>query len=150
MDENKERKDVVSIRGINRELYQKLSIFAKEAGITVGEAINNAIAAFLGTIEGLRVSGKELFEGIQKGMNIYIGDIDDLEICAKDLESIEEPVILRNIKKLTIAEDVDQELFNKKIKRIINVEELIIHDKLSKFQILAKCFGIKKLTVKKV
>jgi hypothetical protein len=149
MSEEKENKEIISIRGVNKDLYQKLSAYAKEAGMTVGEAINNAMASFLATLEGIRTTGRELIEGIQKGMNIYIGDIDELKIEARDLNEVENPVILRNIKRLEIAEDVDQELFNKKIRRIVNVDELIIHDKLSKFQVLAKSFRIKKLTVKK-
>lgn len=149
MDEEKENKEIISIRGVNKDLYQKLSAYAKEAGMTVGEAINNAMAAFLATLEGIKTTGRELIEGLQKGMNIYIGDIDELKVEARDLKEVENPVILRNIKKLEIADDVDQELFNKKIKRIVNVDELIIHEKLSKFQILAKSFRIKKLIVRK-
>jgi|GEM_PF-592513 len=149
MDDEKENKDIISIRGVNKDLYQKLSAYAKEAGMNIGEVINNAMAAFLATIEGIRTTSRELIEGIQKGMNIYIGDIDELKVEARDLEEVENPVILRNIKKLEISEDIDQELFNRKIKRIVNVDELVIHDKLSKFQVLARSFRIKRLTVRK-
>jgi len=149
MDDEKENKDIISIRGVNKDLYQKLSAYAKEAGMNIGEVINNAMAAFLATIEGIRTTSRELIEGIQKGMNIYIGDIDELKVEARDLEEVENLVILRNIKKLEISEDIDQELFNRKIKRIVNVDELVIHGKLSKFQVLAKSFRIKRLTVRK-
>lgn len=148
-DKDKDVKKVISIRGVNRDLYYKLGLFAKETGITIGEAVNNAMAAFLGTIEGIRISGRELIEGLQKGMNMYIGDIEELIIERKDLENMDNPIVLRNIKKLVFSEDVDQELFNKKIRRIINVQELVIPEKLSKFQVLARGFGIKKLAVSK-
>lgn len=149
-DKNVKERETISIRGVNRDLYHRLGLFAKETGITIGEAVNNAMAAFLGTIEEIKTSGKELIEGLQKGMNMYIGDIEELTVEREDLENVDTSIVLRNIKKLEFSEDIDQELFNKKIRRIINIEELIIPEKLSKFQVLAKGFGIKKLTVKRI
>ncbi len=149
MSEDNAKKEVISIRGIDKELYHKIGLFAKETGMTIGEVINNAMATFLGTLEEIRISGKELIEGFQKGMNMYIGDIEELTIERGDLENVDTSVVFRNIKKLKFTDDIDQELFNRKIKRLINIDELIIPEKLSKFQVLSRSIGIKRLSMRK-
>ena len=54
------------------------------------------------------------------------------------LESLEKPVIFKNINKLTFAEDVDWSTFRDYIEEIKNVKELTVPNTLTELQVLAR------------
>jgi|Deesub1362B_J571_1020462.scaffolds.fasta_scaffold00005_27 predicted DNA-binding protein len=146
---SKEKKEVVSIRGVDKELYQQLSAFAKEVGKTVGEVINEAMAIFISLKEGLSEAGGKFVEELEKTISTYIGNIDEISVSKEDLQDIKGSIIFRNIGKLIFTDDIDNELFQKKVKRIINVNELVIPKSLSKMKVLSKSMHIKKVVVAK-
>lgn len=146
-EEREERREIVSIRGVDRELYQQLSAFAKEAGKTIGEVINEAMAIFISLKEGLTGAGERFVESMEKAVSTYIGNIDELSVSRDDLMDVKGNVVFRNIGRLLFAEDVDNDIFQGKVKRIINVNELVIPKHLSKLRVLSRSMHIKRIVV---
>ena len=137
-----EEKRPISIRGINRKLYEEMSILAKELGKTVGELLNEAMETFLALREGIREVKGAIREGLETSRSIVISNIDDLTLSASDLKDVKGTLIIRNIKRLKFEPDISQDLFDEKIRRIIRVDKLIIPKSLSKVKVLAKCLFV--------
>ena len=155
MEERNKR--TMTIRGIDKDLYDRAVALAKETGRTVGEVINEALRLILSlasttasTAKELGVStfelGKAAVEGMKEGLNIYeISDIEEIELTKDDLENIEGIVRLRNIKRLVFSNDITEELIDKKIHSIVMCDEIIIPRHIRKLKVLKKCKFIKKI-----
>jgi len=147
-EEKEERKKIISIRGIDTRLYEELGKIARELGKTVGEMINEAITLFITLKEGLGVMGEAITQELEKTKPTIIGDIEELKLTAKDLEETKGKIIIKNVKKLELTEDITPQQINEKIRKIIKVDELIIPKTIPKTQILTKAIYIKKITEK--
>ncbi len=141
------KKDIITIRGINRELYNKAVSAARELGMSVGDFINRALSLFLSTVEGVKATHEGFVEGVQRQLGLYVGDIEELDVSSDDLKSVTTAVTFRNIKKLRFDKSVDQELFNEKVRKLVNIDELIIHKGLSKFQVLSRALNVKRVVI---
>lgn len=141
-EEGGEEKKIISIRGIDKKLYEELSRMAKELGKTVGELINEAMAFIISLREGVEAAGIKFKEGLESSLCIHISNLGELTVTRKDLEDAYKPVIFRDIKTLKFSENIDEELFEDKVKRIIKVNTLIIPNNLSKIKVLSKCLYV--------
>ncbi len=119
----------VTIRGIDDQTYLKFSARATLEGVAVGELTTRAMNEYLEKDQG----------------KIYrIGNLEDISINRKDLESLDGVVILQNIERLTLEDDLDWPLVNERIRSIENVETLVLSKGVSKFQILTKARNVEK------
>ncbi len=119
----------VTIRGIDDQTYLKFSARATLEGVAVGELTTRAMNEYL---------EKDL------GKIYRIGNLEDISINRKDLESLDGVVILQNIERLTLEDDLDWPLVNERIRSIENVETLVLSKGVSKFQILTKARNVEK------
>lgn len=166
--ENEERSKVYTIRGLDRDLYERFVKTAKELGVTVGDLMNMAMADFLVTLEASKDVSQRVSQGFSRFVEALksahasamkaltsavadfdlISDINELTVTKADLESLERPVVFSNIKRLTFADDVDISTFNSKVRSIKLVDELVVPKGLPVLQVARKCQLVRKITVK--
>lgn len=139
-------KKPISVRGVDRSLYDEALKIARETGRNIGEVINEALKLLLAFYEG--VSEKVTFESGSPGVE-EISGVEELVVSEEDLRSASRPVIFKNIKKLKFAENVTQETFNNKVHLIVTCDEVIIPRTLSKLEVAKKCRLVKKLHYEK-
>lgn len=122
----------VTIRGIDDGIYRRFSAEARNRGIAIGKLVTLAMSNLLEV----------------KPMGNYRIENMDEEVIAtkKELESLEKPVIFKNITKLTFTEDVDWQTFRDHVERMENIEELNVQGTVTKLQILAKSKHVAKIT----
>jgi len=137
-----ESKKPISVRGVDRNLYDEALKLARETGRTIGEVINEALKLLLAFYEG--VSEKVTFESEPPGVE-EISGVEELTISEEDLKSAGSPMIFKNIKKLRFSENVTQDTFNNKVHLIITCDEVIIPRTLSKLEVAKKCRLVRKL-----
>ena len=143
-----EEKKPITIRGIDRRLYEEMVARARKLGKTVGELINEAMELFLAFREGVKEVHEAVLEGLEEARLAVISDVEELSLSAKDLGEVKGKLLIRNIGKLIFEDDVTQELFDEKVRRIIRVNEVIIPKSLSKIKVLSKCLYVKTLKSK--
>ncbi|HNU35012.1 MAG TPA: hypothetical protein PKJ15_00295 [Methanomassiliicoccales archaeon] len=120
----------VTIRGIDDQTYLKFSARATLEGVAIGELATRAMNEYLDKDQG----------------KIYrIGNLEDIAINRNDLESLDGAVILQNIERLTLEDDLDWKLVNERIRSIENVEMLVLPKGISKFQMLTKARNVEKI-----
>ena len=154
-----EEKKPISIRGVDKELYKKITLLARESGKTIGELINEAMKLLLTTTSaaleaaakaGTAVTelGKSVAEGVKEGVTDYIEvkDINELVLNADDLRRLDKPLVLRNIGRLVISNNVPFELFDRVVKSIVLVDEVVVPSSYPKLLVAARCRFVKKIT----
>lgn len=124
----------VTIRGIDDETYSRFAAEAKRRGVSIGELTTQAMSSFIAA---------------DTGPSYRIGDIDALTVSRSDLESLEGPVTLENIDMLEFDGTVDWPTFSQKVKRIENVDLVVLSKGLSKFQVLTKSKNVSLIRSKK-
>ncbi|HDJ89468.1 MAG TPA: hypothetical protein ENG40_02080, partial [Thermoprotei archaeon] len=96
-------KKVVSIRGIDEDLYRRATVFARETGKTIGEIINESLRLLLSIADfsskSISVLLSELKEGlIESGlMSVIIKNLDEVSLNERDLKESDRPIVLTNI-----------------------------------------------------
>ncbi|BAB67558.1 hypothetical protein [Sulfurisphaera tokodaii] len=152
-----ENKKTVTIRGVNRDLYERMVNVARNSGKTVGEVMNQAMMTFLGlagkvgekideaTQKAINV-GKAFVEGYNEaGKNIFIvSDLEELRITKNEIIGLGKPVSFRNIKRL-ILDDIDQQTIDQYIDSIITVDEVVVPSSVNKLLLLQKCKFVKRV-----
>ena len=120
----------VTIRGIDDQTYLKFSAQATLEGVPIGELTTRAMQAYLEKDQG----------------KVYrIGNIEDIAINRNDLESLDGAVVLQDIERLTLMDDLDWPLVNERIRSIDNVEILVLPKGISKFQMLTKARNVEDI-----
>ncbi len=145
---SEEEKRPISIRGVDRRLYEEMVVLARDLGKTIGELLNDAMALFLTFKEGAKEIKGAVAEGLEKVKPVVISNVEELVLNADDLREVKGVLLIRNVKKLEFGDDVTQALFDEKVKRIIKVDELIIPKSLSKIRVLAKSLFVKLVKIK--
>lgn len=132
MSKGKEEKTSITIRGVDKDLYNRLSILARETGKTIGELVNESMRLMLSFTDSLGKTitsfGESLREGWREARDKYleISLLDELVVTRKDLEELDKPVIFKNVKRIVISDDIPYELFEEKVREIIMCKEVII------------------------
>jgi len=153
-----EKFGIISIRGVNKEIYKQLTSLSKELGKSVGELVNEAFKLYLSVVEGSEIAARKIvtalsefkkaFEkGVEEGRIGIIRGIDELEVSKKDLESYGKPVTFTMINKLKFSSDIDMEAFEKYVEGIIMCNEVIVPSTLPKLLVGSKCRQVKKIVV---
>ena len=149
-EENKEK--IITIRGIDKDLYKRALVIARKSGKTVGEVINSSLKMLISSIGTTSNVVSNILNEFQKGVklatSIIISNLDELTITKKDLENIDKPIILSSIKRIVIDNDIPFDLFNSKVQSISDCDELVIPDNYPKLSVLSKCKFVKKVTYK--
>lgn len=164
MNEREERKvsyvvttKDVTIRGVNPELYNSVAELSRRLGISIGEAINEAMKLFLDArsglitsigplLEGMRTAGKSIGEGLSNLTPVPISDVEEMELSKEDFEKFGRRVLITNVRKLILSQDVDEKTIEKYVAVIRNCEEVSFPKGLSKLLALSKCRNVKKVS----
>jgi len=168
VEEIKKEKKMLTVRGIDPEVYERFTKVASELGTNVGELMNEAMKIFLSLVEigeekgekvgkqvgkvgaklisaPLKVAGS-VIEGA-KNFDIITG-VSELEITKMDLESIEKPVLFINIHKLVFEDDVTWDVLNSKVRSIKIVDEVVIPKHIPKLLLAKKCMMVKRIVAR--
>ncbi len=159
---SREEKKTITIRGIDKSLYEQIAKIARDSGKTIGEVINEAMRCFLSLTlatvkagskiaESIMAVGRAFSEGIKEGMEnvCEVSGVEELSINKEDLESIEEPLVFKNIKKLKFSDDIPYDLFDKKVYSIIYCDEVIVPPTYPKLKVVKKCRLVKRIITAK-
>lgn len=146
----------VTIRGINPELYRGIAELARRLGISIGEAINEAMKLFLDVrgvatgvqplVEGIRNAGKALEKGISDLAPVVISGVEEIELNRSDFEGFGKRVLITDVRKLIISQDVDDKTLERYVALIRNCEEVSFPRTISKLLALSKCRGVNKVS----
>lgn len=131
-----EEKSTVTIRGIDKRIYNKLSGLAKELDKTVGELINDAMA--------LVITLKGRIEGIGSTV-LLIDGVEKLEISARDLEELDKKVLIQNVEQLILSDDIETRLVKDKIYKLMNIKKLRVLGSVNKLMLYSKCINVKEI-----
>ncbi|MCY0874658.1 MAG: hypothetical protein OWQ47_07000, partial [Acidianus infernus] len=134
-NEDEKNKKTVTIRGVDKSIYERAVMAARETGRTVGEIVNQALSSFLGltskatsavsqVVQGVKETGKSFVQGFEDAKKdvVVISDVQELSVTRDEILQVGKPISFRNIKKLTL--NIDQEALNY-IDSIIGVDELV-------------------------
>lgn len=151
----KEEKVSITIRGIDKELYENISKKAKELNITIGNLFNEAMKEFLSMLD----DGLDAFQKITdrtvtsiranipaQTSSIIIKNIGEIKLTAADLSKADKPIIIINVKKVELSNDVTEELFREKIKAIKFSDEVVVPKNISIILVAQRCQLVKKIT----
>ncbi len=138
---------VVTIRGLNEELYRRAAALAKTTGRTVGEVMNEAIELVLNV--GEAALSPFVKPGEHEGKTIEVSGLEELKISKEDLEGLgeDEKVVFRGLRRLEIEEDVPYRYFEGKVAAIVSCDEVILPKGYPKLKVAARMQGIKDLKI---
>lgn len=141
------------IRGVDHRAYKELSSFAKKLGVNVGYLASQSfkllvalldssqqLAGFESTIP--EVLGKIIPKKFLKTKPVFIRHVGRLVVSAKDLENAPGPLVFFGIKELEFDPSVDEDIFEKKVLKIVDCEKVMIHRHLDKIKVLSKSLFI--------
>ncbi|MCL4314768.1 MAG: hypothetical protein M1454_03485 [Candidatus Thermoplasmatota archaeon] len=137
-----EEKKNISVKGVNKELYRKVMQKAVETGKSIGELTNDAYKALLSTME--TAWGKSM--SVLHGGPRIISDFKSISISDTDLKEIGKNVFFRNIGDLDLSE-VTSETFEKYVDGLVNIDRLIISNKMKKSLVLLRGRYINKIDI---
>ena len=124
----------VTIRGIDDEVYARFTGEAKKRGISIGELTNIVMRALVDD---------------STSRTYRIGELVNLSVSKKDLESLDGMVAFCNMRSLEFANDIDWETFDKHVSKISNTKTVLIPPSITEFQVLTKCKFVGRVTHKK-
>ncbi|HEW94337.1 hypothetical protein DRN84_01575 [Candidatus Geothermarchaeota archaeon] len=134
-EDNEKKEKIISIRGIDKDLYKRLKAFADEAGKTVGEAVNDAIQIFLSLSGKLSATVDEIVKEAAS-----LRGFNELSITGEEVKGFDKNIIIVDIDKLHLKDFDDEAL--QKIVRLINIKKLIVSGKVNKVALYSKCFNV--------
>lgn len=120
----------VTIRGIDDEIYARFTAEAKRRGVPIGELTTLVMKALVDETTT---------------RTFRIGDLGELKVMKKDLDTLDGMVTFYNIKNLEFEDQIDWETFDKKVGAIVNVSNVKIPSKITRFQALTKCRTVGKV-----
>lgn len=103
---------VFTIRGVDRSVYDALSLVARQSGKTLGDIFTEAGELYLRS------------ESSQPGTRV-IGNMERLTLSRAELERLG-PLMIRSVKHLRFSEDVDEQAFETSVSGLENCEEIEI------------------------
>ncbi|MCS7102742.1 MAG: hypothetical protein NZ992_02530 [Candidatus Korarchaeum sp.] len=147
----------VTIRGVNPELYNSVAELSRRLGISIGDAINEAmkllldvrgelIAGISPLVEGMKSAGKAIGEGISNLTPVPVSGVEEVEFTKEDFERFGRRVLISDVKKLIISHDVDEKTLDKYVVVIRNCEEVSFPRSISKLLALSKCRNVRKIS----
>lgn len=124
----------VTIRGIDDDVYALFAGEAKKRGASIGELTTVVMRALV------EEAGVPSFR---------IGDLKELTVSKKDLDSVGGRVAFAEIAHLEFADDVDWATFNARVESIRSVSKVVLPRSLTKFQVLTRCRLVGNILAKK-
>ena len=142
MAEDKTRSDNkdtenISIKGVQKRLYERVKGLATDTGKTVGEITNDAFKVLLAAAGETKKVGEEFIQAVMDSKSTFVQDISSIDITGPDLAKNNKKVIFKNIQNL-VFKDITEADFEAYVESIINVKNLEIPKGISKFKVLER------------
>ena len=142
MAEDKTRSDNkdtenISIKGVQKRLYERVKGLATDTGKTVGEITNDAFKVLLAAAGETKKVGEEFIQAVMDSKSTFVQDINSIDITGPDLAKNNKKVIFKNIQNL-VFKDITEADFEAYVESIINVKNLEIPKGISKFKVLER------------
>ncbi|RLG51171.1 MAG: hypothetical protein DRN96_05950 [Thermoproteota archaeon] len=145
-------KGAVTIKGVSREVYSRISELAKLTGKSIGEITNQAFRLYLALAEAqskaLSAIGgmlKEVGVALEKTGAVFMRDIEHLEVDAELLEESDRPIVFVGIGRLVFKPDVTGELFERKVAGIFSCGVVEVPEGLSRLLVLRRSRFVKRV-----
>ena len=147
----------ITVRGVDRSLYRRLSRMARRMGVNVGTLLNQSMELFLSMFPhngepplpgGAIGISAEFMRGFLEGLGRVIENIDELTLTKRDLLEADRELVLVRIRRLEFADDVDEETFRSRVRAIYRCGEVVIPEGLPKVLVLSVCRGGGRVTVR--
>lgn len=120
----------VTIRGIDDDVYARFTAEAKKRGMPIGELTTLVMRALVDETST---------------RSYRIGELSNLSVSKKDLDSLDGTVTFYNIKNLEFDDQIDWDTFNERVGAIVNVGTVKIPSGVTRFQVLTKCRTVSKV-----
>lgn len=136
----KSRKDDtenISIKGVQKRLYERVKSLATDTGRSVGEITNDAFKVLLAAAGETRKVGEEFIQAVRDSKASYIQDLNSVEISGAELVKNNKKVIFKNIQSL-VFKNLSEADFERYVDSIVNVKNLEIPKEISKFRVFER------------
>ncbi len=137
-DRENEEKTTISVKGVSKDIYNRMSKIARETGQTIGEVTNDAYKVFIGTFEGAIGISREFIKGAKSSHVQVVSNFKKLEMTGKDINDLGGRVSFRNIESLRLR-DISQEDFDSKVDSILQVKKLVLPKEIKKSSVVVRC-----------
>lgn len=127
----------VSIKGVQKRLYDRVKGLARDTGKTVGDITNDAFKVLLAAAGETKKVGEEFFQAVRDSKGSSVQDLSTIEISGPELVKNDKRVTFRNIQSLVIK-DINESDFEKYVESIVNVKNLEVPKTVSKFKVLER------------
>ncbi|MGC8672805.1 MAG: hypothetical protein ACP5TO_04785 [Thermoplasmata archaeon] len=138
--------ETISVKGVKKDLYEKIKETARESGKTIGEITNEAYKMFVSATSSFIETGEQFIQGIKDSQLLEISNIDNLEISGQEIKNYGKKIGFKNIGTLKIKEITEKD-FEDYVAWIMNVKKLEIPKDINKLKILEKSKFIGEITV---
>ncbi len=127
----------ISIKGVQRRVYERVKKLANETGRTVGELTNDAFKVLISAAEETRKVGEEFINAVRDSRVTYVQDLNSIEISGSELAKNNRKVAFRNIQNL-VLKDITESDFDRYVESLVNVKFLEVPKSVSKFKVLER------------
>jgi hypothetical protein len=110
-----EQKDVIAIRGLETELYNKILAKAKETGKNVSDLMNDAMRSYLNQVQGTST--------------VFGENMDNITVTKKDLSELGK-VAFKEVTNLKFTKDIDKETFTNNVLSIEDCDNVQVPEPL--------------------
>ena len=149
-----DRRSTITVRGVDRELYEELVRLARETGRNIGDLVNVAMKLLLANVKaGIELIGKKVEEArqaveqaAQEAEALVVEGVDELTVSRRDLLEAPKPVVFKGLRRLVFEDDVDAETFESKVKAIVAVDEVEVPEKVPKLLVASRCRLVKRIS----
>ncbi len=141
-EESGEKKTVTIRGGLSTDIYDRVSRLARETGTTIGEIVNEALRRYIATLENI---SKAIDNMIRAGDVVVISGVSSLTVTRADLETLDKPVVFKDMDELIFADDVNNDIIKSKVARIVNVNTVYVPKSVSTLLIASKSELVKKI-----
>jgi len=129
--------ETISVKGVKKDLYEKIKKIARESGKTIGEVTNESYKLFVSTTNSIIETGQQFIEGLNESGTFVISDISKLELSGEEIRKINKKISFRNIDNLKLRDITESDIDNY-IASFVNIKTLEIPPGINKLKILEK------------
>lgn len=129
--------ETISVKGVKKDLYDRIKDIARESGKTIGEITNDAYRLFLSASSTIKETGEQFIQGLKESQAMVISNIDYLEITGKEIVGYGKKVMFKNIGTLKIKEISEKE-FEDYIDSIVNIKKLGVPGNINRLKVLER------------
>ncbi len=136
-DDEERQEKIITIRGVNGEVYERFRAEIKSLGMNLGEAVTkmmNGVLTYSGDLS------KSAANSLKNDLNkILVEDQRELTVNKNDLTEIENRFYFHSITQLKFDADVDLDTFMSKVIAIKACNNVLIpHYNIARLQLLSK------------